>query len=59
MNKLFIDWILCILVGIIPGIYLYINWKIGILFLFLGIIFHIWRWKNWNKIYNALVGVSE
>ena len=58
MNKLWIDWVLCIVVGVIPGVLLFYDWKIAIISLIIPVVFHIWRWKNWNKIF-AILGSAD
>lgn len=64
MNKLLfliIDYSLCGIFGAISGAYIILNWKIGVMFLLITILFHIWRWNNLDKMYNAFVlkGVKE
>lgn len=59
MNKIWIDYTLCIIVGALTGIFIIADWRLGTLFLLITIGFHIWRWKNWNKIYDVLVSGDE
>ncbi len=54
-----IDFIVCCILGGLNGIVIALDIKLGLLFLLFNIIFHVFRWINYDKIYDVFVSEEE